>query len=123
MTIGTLMGHILKGFLALEITLIDFFLSFFIVNVPVVCLLESASRAAEAVQQFVRRGFGDMQLNSRFCINLFLSQEALKLKGKEPSCGHNWLINTLGLGVKIIILIKKISVQVRVFKIADPLPK
>ena len=53
----------------------------------VVCLLESASRAekaAEAVQQFVRRGFDVMDGPVEFaiCIDLFLNQEALKLEGK-----------------------------------------
>ena len=53
----------------------------------VVCLLESASRAekaAEAVQQFVRRGFDVMDGPVEFaiCIDLFLSQEGLKLEGK-----------------------------------------
>ena len=52
-----------------------------------VCLLESASRAekaAEAVQQFVRRGFDVMDGPVEFaiCIDLFLSQEGLKLEGK-----------------------------------------
>ena len=50
----------------------------------VVCLLESASRAekaAEAVQQFVRRGF-DVMDEFAICIDLFLSQEGLKLEGK-----------------------------------------
>ena len=53
----------------------------------VVCLLESASRtekAAEAVQQLVRHGFDVMDGPVEFaiCIDLFLSQEALKLEGK-----------------------------------------
>ena len=62
----------------------------------VVCLLESASRAekaAEAVQQFVRRGFDVMDGPVEFaiCIDLFLSQEGLKLEGKgvwesRPGC-------------------------------------
>ena len=53
-----------------------------------VCLLQSASRAekaAEAVQQFVRRGFDIMDGSVEFaiCIDLFLSQEALKLEEKR----------------------------------------
>ena len=57
----------------------------------VVCLLESASRAekaAEAVQQFVRRGFDVMDGPVEFtiCIDLFLSQEGLKLEGKGLYC-------------------------------------
>ena len=54
----------------------------------VVCLLESASRAekaAEAVQQFVRRGF-DVMDEFAICIDLFLSQEGLKLEGKGLYC-------------------------------------
>ena len=98
--------HILKGFLfdlALEITLIDSFFFFFfffskkcaatyqVCSEAVVCLLESASRAekaAEAVQQFVRRGFDVMDGPVEFaiCIDLFLSQEGLKLEGKGLYC-------------------------------------
>ena len=57
----------------------------------VVCLLESANRAekaAEAVQQFVRRGFDVMDGPVEFaiCIDLFLSQEALKLGYNNYYC-------------------------------------
>ena len=104
--------HILKGFLfdlALEITLIDSFFFFFfffskkcaatyqVCSEAVVCLLESASRAekaAEAVQQFVRRGFDVMDGPVEFaiCIDLFLSQEGLKLEGKGiRKCRHTFI--------------------------------
>ena len=57
----------------------------------VVYLLESASRAekaAEAVQQFVRPGFDVMDGPVEFaiCIDLFLSQEALKLEQFTLRC-------------------------------------
>ena len=80
--------HILKGFLfdlALEITL------FFprSVQQPIRCVLKLwyvcwSPRAGKRRLQFVRRGFDVMggPVEFAICIDLVLSQEALKLEGK-----------------------------------------